>query len=469
MSKKKSLYIGLPTAFQVMVKPIGASCNLNCAYCYYLEKDKLYKDKRNTKLPVDVMETFIRQNIEAHEVPVVQFVWQGGEPSLLPIDYYKKAIEIQNKYAGKKRIENAFQTNGTLLDKEWCRFFKQNGFLVGISIDGPKDLHDHYRVYKKGAPTWERIMQSIELLKEYQVEWNTLSVVNDVNAKHPMEVYHFLKEIGSHYLQFIPIVERIANNVPDESLRLVAPSYKGDVELAPWSVNPEDFGHFLISIFDEWVRQDVGNYYVQHFDVALANWVGERPGLCAFSPTCGEAPCLEHNGDLYTCDHFVYPNQYLGNIMKDHLKGLAKSEKMLQFGKDKQATLPSQCMECDYRFACNGGCPKNRIAITPEGERGLNYLCDGYYDFFSHIHPYMQFMADQLEKEQPPANVMEWVRKMDFRKSIKSSGRINIPTNQPKKNIQPQKKKIGRNDPCPCGSGKKYKNCCMGKMPFSSI
>ncbi len=465
MTASKNLYLGKPAAFQVMIKPIGSKCNLNCAYCYYLEKEKLYKDHKSFILNEDVLEQFIKQNIELQEVPLVQFLWQGGEPTMLPIDYYKKALEFQEKYAGKKRIENIFQTNGTLLDDEWCRFFKLNNFLIGISIDGPKELHDRYRVDRSGKPTWEKVMNSIQKLKDFGVEFNTLSVINDVNSKHPLDVYQFLKEIGSQYMQFIPIVEQIADDVPEHELSLVFPEYLGDAHLSPWSVEPRAFGNFLIQIFDEWVRKDVASYFVQQFDAALANWIGEMPGLCVYSKICGEGPCLEHNGDLYACDHFVYPEYYLGNIMEKNVKELAKSDTMIDFGQQKEKSLPLQCIECKYRFACNGGCPKNRISVTNDGEKGLNYLCEGYYNFFNHVHPYMQYMADQLAKRKPPANVMDWVKKMDFKKSIRASGQkavkhdaSNQPTSQ-KKTIQ----KVGRNAPCPCGSGKKSKNCCYRK------
>ncbi|SRR6056297_2061902 len=460
MDRNKNLFLGKPTAFQVMVKPIGPVCNLNCDYCYYLEKQNIYKNTRQFVLKEEILEHFIKQNIESHQVPVVQFVWQGGEPTMLGIDYYRNVLRIQEKYAGKKRIENILQTNGTLLDDEWCRFLHANQFLVGISIDGPEELHNVYRKNKSGEPTWSRVMRSIELLQKHKVEFNTLSVVNNVNGDYPLEVYHFLKDIGSQYIQFLPIVEQIAEDVSEDDLKLVSPEYKGKVRVAGWSVDPEQYGNFLISVFDEWVRNDVGRYYVQHFDAALANWVGEMPGLCVFNSTCGDAPCLEHNGDVYSCDHFVYQENYLGNIVDNSLVSMIHSEKQVTFGRNKRDSLPTQCVDCEYRFACNGGCPKNRIANTADGEPGLNYLCEGYYAFFRHIHPYMQFMADELQKEKAPANVMQWVRKKDLQVSLKRKPG-DVKPEKVNKEIKPQKKRIGRNEPCPCGSGKKYKNCCM--------
>ncbi len=468
MDRSKMIYAGAPVAYNVMLKPFGPICNLNCDYCYYLEKKNLYMDEKKFIMSEEVLDKFFSQYFKSQDVPAVSVVWQGGEPTMLGVDYFKKAMEIIDKHNNDKQIEHVFQTNGTLIDEEWARFFKRYDFLVGVSIDGPKDLHDRYRTYKDGKPTWDRIMKSIDILKKHDVRFNTLSVLNDLNSQYPLEVYHFLKEIGSGYMQFIPILERIADNPGDYPLKLVAPHYGGGAKVAPWSAEPAQIGDFLIQIFDEWVRNDVGKYYVQHFDVALANWVGERPGLCAFSKTCGDATAMEFNGDLFACDHFVYPEDKLGNILEKNMLHMIQSEEQMAFGEAKQKSLPKQCMDCDYRFACNGGCPKNRILKTPAGEPGLNYFCEGYYNFFKHIHPYMQFMADELEKKRAPANVMDWVRKMDFRNSIKSSGKVTnqqtSATHQKNTATATVKTKIGRNDPCPCGSGKKYKNCCMKKF-----
>jgi len=433
-----------PTAFQVMVKPIGPICNLNCTYCYYLEKDNLYPLKKDFKMPEEILESFIRQQIENQEVPVVNFVWQGGEPALMRIDFYRKAIELEKKYANGKKIENAFQTNGTLLNDEWCEFFKENNFLIGISIDGPEKLHNKYRLTKGNKPSFHKVMHGISLLKKHNVDFNTLSVVNDYNSHYPLEVYNFFKKTGSQFMQFIPIVERIADTPGPDSLKLVSPDFKEDATVSDWSVKPKQFGKFLCAIFDEWVRNDVGKYYIQIFDVSLANWVGANPNLCAFSETCGNATVMEHNGDLYSCDHFVYKENYLGNIMETPLVSMVKTIEQTQFGLNKRDKLPRYCLKCEYRFACHGECPKNRIIKTPDGEPGLNYNCEAYKMFFKHIDPYMQYMAKELNKKRSPANVMNWIRQSELQKST-----IKVPE---------------RNSPCPCGSGKKYKKCC-GKDP----
>lgn len=436
-----------PFAFTVMLKPIGSVCNLNCTYCYYLEKKKLYPDVRYFRMDDELLEEYTRQYIDSQNVPVVSFVWQGGEPTLMGVDFFKKALKFQSKYSNGKRIENIFQTNGTLLNDEYCKLFSDNDFLIGVSIDGPENLHDHHRKTKTGEGSFARVMKGIELLHKYKVEFNTLSVVNAETSRQPLEVYHFLKHIGSGFIQFLPVVERTANNPREDLLNLVAPVFGKDASVTEWSVEPVMYGRFLCTIFDEWVRNDVGRYFVQIFDVTLANWAGERPGLCIFSETCGDALVMEHNGDLFNCDHFVYPEYFLGNIMKQSLKEMAGSEKQKQFGRYKRDKLPKYCFECEYRFACNGECPKHRFTITPDGQEGLNYLCPAYKIFFSHVHPYMQFMTDELKAKRAPANVMEWVKRLDRKKE----DRFVI------------KKEPQRNDPCPCGSGKKYKNCCLLK------
>ena len=445
------LFLNKPIAFSTMAKPIGSVCNLNCTYCYYLEKQNLYKQVSNFRMSDEVLEKFIRQYIEAQQVPTVSFVWQGGEPSLLGLDFFQKVVELQQKYAGKKQIENSFQTNGTRLDDEWCSFFKQNNFLVGISIDGPEEIHNQHRVYKNGGPTFQDVMKGIELLRKHNVEFNTLSVVNRHNSQKPLEVYHFLKKIGSGFIQFLPIVERTTVNELADGLKLVHAGSLQEAKVTEWSVLPEDYGRFMITIFDEWVRNDVGRYYVQLFDVALANWVGENPGLCVFSETCGSAVVIEHNGDVYSCDHYVYPEFLLGNIKDTTLPDMLRSEEQYNFGNNKLQTLPDYCIGCEYRFACHGECPKHRFNTTPDGEFGLNYLCKAYKMIFAHVHPYMQYMGDELKKKRAPANVMQWVKKMDDRKAgVKPAAKI----------------EIGRNDPCICGSGKKFKQCCAGKFNF---
>ncbi|MGQ9621467.1 MAG: anaerobic sulfatase-maturation protein, partial [Bacteroidales bacterium] len=424
----------------VMLKPIGSVCNLNCIYCYYLEKKKLYPGRNDFRMTEELLEEFTKQYIEANEIPVVTFTWQGGEPTLMGIDFFKKAMEFQKKYAGGKRIDNAFQTNGTRLNDDWCKFFKDNNILVGISIDGAEHNHNHYRKTASDGPTFKSVMKGIELLQKHRVEFNTLSVVNNYNVHFASETYRFLKSIGSVFMQFLPVVERRAINDQEYVLSLVANDYIKEAEVTEWSVNGKDYGKFLITIFDEWVRNDVARYYVQIFDATLANWVGEMPGVCVFAGTCGDALVMEHNGDIFSCDHFVYPEYYLGNILEKPLIEMVKSQAQFDFGMKKRNNLPRRCTGCDVLFACHGECPKHRIAITEDGEPDLNYLCEGYKMFYHHVAPYMDFMAKELQNKRAPANVMQW---------IKNKERQVITTQVP-----------GRNDPCPCGSGKKYKNCC---------
>ncbi len=426
-------------AFHVMAKPIGPICNLDCKYCFYLEKENLYQTSHFEMSP-KVLEEFIKQKIESHNTPVVNFAWQGGEPTLLGVDYFKNVVELQRKYAGGKKIENTFQTNGVLLNDEWGEFFAENDFLIGLSIDGPRELHDKYRVNKGDKPTFDQVVKGLKFLKKHKVEFNTLTVVQNHNSQYPLEVYNFLKEIGSGFMQFIPIVERVAEGSDPSGLSLVSPNYRNKAIVTDWSVKPEAYGDFLIKIFDEWVRKDVGRYFVQLFDVTLESWYGMPPSLCVFRETCGDAMAIEHNGDLYSCDHYVYPENKLGNIMNEHISKLVNSPQQIKFGNDKKDKLPQYCLNCEVKFACNGECPKHRFIITPDGEEGLNYLCAGYKKFFNHVDPYMRIMASELRKKQAPANVMRWAREKD-----KGFPSLNI----------------GRNDPCPCGSGKKYKNCCV--------
>ncbi len=430
-----------PPAFQVMLKPVGPLCNLDCTYCYYLEKKHLYPQSTNYKLDEALLENFIKDYIAAQEVPVVSFVWQGGEPTMLGVDYFKKAVEIQKRYAGEKRIENSLQTNGTLLTDEFCVFLKEHNFLVGISIDGPKKLHDYYRLDKQGKPSWDKVMEGIALLKKHKVEFNTLSVVNKLTSQHPLEVYRFLKQIGSTFIQFIPIVERFNPDADDHTLNLVHHKHQGDARVTEWSVDAIQYGKFLNTIFDDWVRNDVGRYYVQMFDVTLANWVGASPGLCVFSEKCGTAAVMEHNGDVFSCDHFVYEEYFLGNIAQTPISSLMAMPRQAMFGQDKKAKLPPFCFACEYRFACHGDCPKHRFIKTPQQDPGLSYLCSGYKLFFKHTKPYMQYMANELKAQRAPANVMQWIK------------------NKEKAALQPKKTSVGRNEPCPCGSGKKYKQC----------
>ena len=453
MERKKELLfsdalkLGKPDAFHVMAKPAGPVCNLNCTYCYYLEKKKLFSGKNDLRMNGEILELFIKQYIESQEVPVVTFTWQGGEPTLLGLDYFRDVIALQKKYSGAKVIENAFQTNGTKLDDDWCSFFAENKILVGISVDGEEHNHDHFRKTNSGGPTFKRVMKGIDLLHKHSVEFNTLSCVNGYNAKFATETYRFLKKAGSGFIQFLPVVERMTSYSDSETLSLITQDYKGESAVTDWSVNGKDYGNFLITIFNEWVRNDVGRYYVQIFDATLANYVGEMPGLCVFSETCGEAVVMEHNGDIYSCDHFVFPDYYLGNITTKPLAEAVKQQRQFDFGIDKRNRLPDYCLRCDVRYACHGECPKHRFLITPDGKPGLNYLCEGYKLFFKHVEPYMEYMSKELNNKRAPANVMNWVKNRESR-AIKPS----IPE---------------RNDPCPCGSGRKFKNCCAGKPLFN--
>lgn len=347
-----------------------------------------------------VLESFIRQYIESQPTGTVQFLWQGGEPILAGLSFYKKALEFQTKFCGDKKIENAFQTNGILLDDEWCEFFAANDFLVGISIDGPKHLHDHYRVNKGGNPTFDQVMKGFAYLKKHNVRFNTLTVVNRINSYHALEVYTFLKDIQSEYMQFIPAVEQIKTKIKKDY-------YNSDLIVTEWSVEPLQYGKFLCEIFNEWVKKDVGKYFIQSFDVALESWCGVPSSLCVFAETCGNALAIEHNGDLYSCDHFVFPEYFLGNIQQTSLRSLTSIEVQQKFGRDKKDLLPDYCKKCEFRFACNGGCPKDRFIKSPDGEPGLNYLCQGYKTFFSHIDRHMKFMKNELQYRRPPSNVMQ--------------------------------------------------------------
>jgi uncharacterized protein len=357
-----------------------------------------------------VLENYIRQYIEAQNVPVVNFAWQGGEPTLLGVDFFKKVVSLQKRFANGKQIANAFQTNGVLLDDRWGAFLAENQFLVGISIDGPRELHDCYRVSKGGQPTFDRVMRGIKHLKKHRVEFNTLTVVHRRNADNPLEVYRFLKEAGSGFIQLIPIVERVTATPNGNEPALAGPETAEETRVSPWSVEPLQFGKFLCTIFDDWVIQDVGRYFIQTFEVALESWIGMPQSLCVFRPTCGAATAMEHNGDVYSCDHYVYPEHRLGNILEESLSSLVNSPRQWKFGQDKNDRLPRYCRECDVRFACNGECPKHRFLRTPDGEAGLNYLCSGYKLFFHHIDPYMRFMEHELSLARPPAAVMQWAR-----------------------------------------------------------
>jgi uncharacterized protein len=382
---------GQPKAFHIMAKPSGSSCNLDCAYCFYLKKGQLYPGS-DLRMPEAVHEEFIRQLLEAHQVPKVTVAWQGGEPTLMGLDFFKRSLELQRRYRRQgQTIENTFQTNGVLLDDEWCRFFHDNGFLVGLSLDGPKELHDVYRRDKGGQGSFDRAMRALRLLQRYGVEFNVLCAVNSMNAQYPLDVYRFFRdELDVRYIQFIPIVEREGNGI----------------EVTDRSVGPEQWGDFLVTIFDEWVRRDVGRTFVINFDGTLAGWLGMAGTLCIFGPTCGLGLAMEHNGDLYCCDHFVDPDHLLGNIMDTPMIELVSSEKQRSFGRDKRDKLPRGCLECRYLFACNGECPKNRFIATAEGEE-TNYLCRGYKAFFEHADPHLRIMADLIRCGRTADGIMD--------------------------------------------------------------
>lgn len=388
----------------VMLKPAGAHCNLACKYCYYLEKNNLYQNSHRHLMSDDMLEQFTREYIEAQTMPQVLFTWHGGEPLMRSIDFYKKALTLQKKYAHGKQIDNVIQTNGTLLTDEWCEFFAKNHWLVGISIDGPQEYHDHYRVTPAGKPSWEKVMQGISLLKKHRVEWNAMAVVNAYNAEHPLEFYHFFRDNGCQYLQFTPIVERLTEHEDGRTLASLADDR--EIPLADASVTPQQWGNFLCTIFDDWVRHDVGKTFVEIFDCTLANWMGVLPGICAYSKECGHAGVMEHNGDVYSCDHFVFPEYKLGNIREQSLIDMLYGEKQQAFSRLKHTSLPRQCKECNMEFACHGECPKNRFEKDKYGEPGLNYLCQGYYQYYTHVAPYMDFMKRELLAQRPPANIM---------------------------------------------------------------
>ena len=391
----------------VMLKPAGAHCNLACKYCYYLEKNKLYPTAQRHLMSDEMLEQFTREYIEAQTMNQVLFTWHGGEPLLRSIDFYRKALSLQQKYAGGRHIDNVIQTNGTLLTDEWCEFFAQNHWLVGISIDGPQPDHDHYRLTAAGKPSWKKVMQGIKLLKKHGVEWNAMAVVNAYNANHPLEFYRFFKENGCQFLQFTPIVERQTRYEDGRTLASLAD--KNEIPLSEASVTPEQWGYFLCAIFDEWVRKDVGKIFVEIFDCTLANWMGVSPGICAYSKECGHAGVMEHNGDVYSCDHFVFPEYKLGNIRDHSLIDMLYGEQQQEFSRLKHSSLPRQCKECDMEFACHGECPKNRFMKDKYGDSGLNYLCPGYYHYYQHVAPYMDYMKQELMAQRPPSNIMKVV------------------------------------------------------------
>lgn len=422
-----------------MAKPTGSICNLDCKYCFFLAKEALYPDS-DFRMNDGLLENYVRQLVEAHRGDTVTIAWQGGEPTIMGLRFFRQAMAFAEKYRRPGMVfEHTMQTNGTLLNDEWCEFLKEHGFLIGISVDGPRDLHDTYRVDKGGAPTFDSVMRGVRLLQKHGVDFNVLTTVNRVNADHPMRVYRFHRdEIGTDWIQFIPVVERI--NANGQTLL-----QQGDT-VTERSVQPQQLGHFLSSIFDEWVRHDVGKVYVQTFESAVRNWIGTASsGLCVFNKKCGANLALEHNGDVFSCDHFVEPNYLLGNIQNDDLGALLASERQQKFGRDKFETLPKYCNDCDVRFACHGECPKNRFLSTPDGEPGLNYLCEGYKAFFHHIDHPASIMASLIRNGRPAREVMRIINAEDAQFALRCA-------------------RAGRNDPCPCSSGLKVKRC-HGRSP----
>jgi len=429
-----------PPAFHLLAKPTGAVCNLDCKYCFYLPKERLYPGSR-FRMAEELLETYIRQLIESHQTPEVTVAWQGGEPTLMGLDFFKLSVEYAEKYKKQgQTISYTMQTNGVKLDDEWCAFFKEHHFLIGISIDGPRELHDAYRVDRGGQGSFDRVMRGLRLLQKHGVEYNILTTVNRINADYPLDVYRFNRdEAGTDWMQFIPVVERINEN----GLAL----YQEGTTVSERSVLPEQLGIFLSTIFDEWVRNDVGQVFVQTFEAAARNWLGlPSSGMCVFNQTCGLGLALEHNGDLYSCDHFVEPNYLLGNIQDEHMIELVASDRQQQFGRDKLDTLPRYCRECEVRFACRGECPKNRFLTTPpdeatpDGEPGLNYLCAGYKAFFHHVDHPMKIMAWLIRQGRPATQVTQILAAEDAK-------------------LEAAYAQTGRNDPCPCGSGRKFKKC----------
>ena len=420
-------------AFHVMAKPTGARCNMACDYCFFLKKDRLYPES-DFRMSDETMEAYIRQTIEGHSVPEVTIAWQGGEPTLMGLDFFRRAVAVEKKYARPgQRVENSFQTNGILIDEEWCRFFHDNNFLVGLSLDGPRELHDAYRHDKGGRPVFDKVEQAARLMQKHGVEFNILCTVNAANSRRPLDVYRYFRDdLGARYIQFIPIVERDNETGNQEGTRVTGRT-----------VDPEQYGRFLIEIFDEWVRRDVGIMFVLFFDGVLASYVRGYSSLCVLMPTCGEGVALEHNGDLYSCDHFVEPRHLLGNIRQTPLPELVASETQRSFGRAKTDTLPKYCRECPYLFTCHGECPKNRVLTTPEGEPGLNWLCAGLKAFFAHVERPMRIMADLLRRGQYADGIMKILAEEEGRSVPKED----------------KKDKVGRNEPCPCGSGLKHKEC----------
>ncbi|GMV80455.1 MAG: anaerobic sulfatase-maturating enzyme [Planctomycetota bacterium] len=451
------------TAFHTLAKPIGPICNLDCTYCFYLHKENFFPKGEQFRMSPEVQEAFIKQYIEGQDVPEVNFAWQGGEPTLLGLDFFKRAVELQKKYApAGKAITNAFQTNGVLLDEAWCSFFKEHDFLIGLSIDGPKELHDKYRFYKDGSGSHEKVVAALRVLQQHGVRTNSLTCVNRLTGDHGREVYHFLRdECGFEHMQFIPIVEK-------RDFETVAPGMKnpdeGDpredlLKVTPWTCKPEQWGRFLSAVFDEWVRRDVGKVFIQQFEQTLACVMGLPASLCVYSKNCGRALAIEHDGSLYSCDHFVYDEYKLGNIKDRSMRELVNTPEQKKFGTDKFDSLPRFCRRCDFLEMCYGECPKNRFIETPDGEAGLNYLCAGLKIYFAHVTPVMGLMAREIAQGRPAETVMHAIQASE-RIAAASGQKVPEPAAAPAMPAAGALKRDARpNDPCPCGSGKKFKKC----------
>lgn len=401
-----------------MSKAAGAACNMRCDYCYYLEKEGLFgRERAIPEMSDEVLETFVRDYISAQpEGMPVAFTWHGGEALLRPRSFYERALELQRRYAGGRRIENSLQTNGLLMSEDWCRFFADNEFLIGISLDGTEAQHDAFRRTMGQQGSFARVLRAIELMQRLGTEFNVLSTINSRNADEPLEYYRFLRGIGVRYIQFTPIVERI-NSLSLKHQHVEAPyidlrselrqMHDGlDVRMAPYSITARQWGDFLTGVFDEWVRNDVGEVFVQLFDATLAGWMGVLPGICTLAPECGHAGIMEHNGDVFSCDHYVYPRYRLGNVLDESLGNMMRSSEQQRFGSAKREGLTQQCKSCEYLFVCHGECPKNRFVRSKDGEYGHNYLCHGYYAFWRHSAPYMRYMRHCLLLGQAPSLIM---------------------------------------------------------------
>ena len=410
--------------FQIFAKPVGSACNLGCRYCYYLRTANVYPSRESFRMADDVLESYIEQHIEGCPDEVIRFSWHGGEPLMSGLDYFRRIVELQRRHQpSDQRIANGMQTNGTLLNEEWCRFLAAEGIAVGLSLDGPKEMHDRHRVTKDGGPTHEQAMRGYRLLQQHGVYTDILCVVSADNVGHPLQVYRFFKQIEAPYVSFLPLVERPADT---------------ETGVRALTVAAEAWGDFLCTIFDEWVSEDVGRIKVQIFEEAARTAFGQEHSLCIFRPACGDIPVVEHNGDFYSCDHFVNVEHRLGNIRQTRLVELLESPAQRAFGQAKLETLPRVCLACDVRAMCNGECPKNRFCRTPDGQAGWNYLCAGYKRFFTHCKPFVSQVAAQ------------W-RQQNLERRIPATAAESAQAGHAP----------GRNDPCPCGSGLKYKKCCL--------